>query len=86
MAVTDYEMIRHEPMSTCQACMREVRPVRGICPNCGHLMDARFAPTPQRLRSPPSWWHDDFALILAVLTGLGALGAAGYFAVTDLLP
>ena len=49
-------------------------------------MDARYAPPPQRLRDAPSWWHDDFALIVAVLTALSALGTAGYFAVTSLLP
>ena len=49
-------------------------------------MDTRFAPRPQRLRDAPSWWHDDLALIVAVLTGLSALGTAGYFAVTALLP
>ena len=48
-------------------------------------MDAHFAPPPQRLRSAPSWWHDDLALILAVTTALGALGTACYFAVNALL-
>ena len=85
MAVTEDEMMLHGQLSACQSCMREVRPVRGICPNCGHLMDARFAPPPQRLRSAPSWWHDDLALILAVTTALGALGTACYFAVNALL-
>ena len=65
--------------------MREVRPVRGICPNCGQLIDSRFAPPPRHLGNGPSWWHDDFALIVAVLAVLGVLGGAGYFAVTALL-
>ena len=78
-------MMRHGQLSTCESCRHEVRPVRGICPNCGHLMDAPFAPPPQRLGSAPSWWHDDYALILAMLAGLGALGTVGYFALNALL-
>jgi predicted amidophosphoribosyltransferase len=73
-------MMRHGPLSTCQSCTREVRPVRGICPNCGHLMDQRMASPPRRLSGGPSWWHDDLALTAAVLTVLGLVGGAVYAA------
>jgi hypothetical protein len=60
--------------------MREVRPVRGICPNCGHLMDPGKAPPPSRLSGGPSWWHDDYAVILAITIVLGLVGGAVYAA------
>jgi hypothetical protein len=46
-------------------------------------MDPRKAPPPSRLTGGPSWWHDDYAVIFAVLTVLGLVGGAVYGAITS---
>ena len=43
-------------------------------------MDPGKAPPPSRLSGGPCWWHDDYAVILAITTVLGLVGGAVYAA------
>jgi hypothetical protein len=70
---------------TCPQCRRDVRLIRGRCPNCDALIDARHAPPPQKLSSGGSWWHDDLGLLAGLAFGVSAIGGAAYFAITSLI-
>lgn len=49
--------------------------VRGLCPHCGMLKDARFVPPP-RLYRPGSGLWDDLELVPLVGVGVGVLSLA----------